>query len=423
MAAFSADHYYYYCRRLGVGRKPGAEFMSNMPAWALVVFFFSALTKAQTPLQFAGVEMTAVNGPKISASGSLDLTTLNPNLTTSVWTSDRYVISGGFKVGFKFQIDISPENEGGEGFAFVIQGVGPNVLGTARSGLGYEGLFDAVVVEFDTFKSVSREDPNNNHISVHSNSRGMVTAHELRPGLLDNGIVDKICVGQVPVRPCVPNFRDGNVHEAVIQYEESKDPFKSQLLVFVDYMVEPTLRVRIDIPTELDLVGGRAYLGFTSSTGDSTGPKGAWERNAIYTFDISLYNGLGVTTFSFVTIALVGSGVVALGACIAFAVFRFRKLQTLGKGYQPLMTNDTDDLEKGESERVAARLFLRGSRDYSPQEVLMDIGHRHAKPAMLVKHDPSGDLRLMTALRFSNSLFSPFCTPMFSIPLSACTRH
>jgi len=55
---------------------------------------------------------------------------------------------------------------GADGLAFVIQNVGPEVLGNSGSGLGYEGIFNALSVELDTYHNFENMDFYENHISV-----------------------------------------------------------------------------------------------------------------------------------------------------------------------------------------------------------------------------------------------------------------
>jgi hypothetical protein len=57
-------------------------------------------------------------------------------------------------------------SRGADGFAFVIQNVYPDALGLQGSGLGYEGIFGALAVEFDTYHNFDQMDYYENHISV-----------------------------------------------------------------------------------------------------------------------------------------------------------------------------------------------------------------------------------------------------------------
>ncbi|KAI8381270.1 uncharacterized protein BYT42DRAFT_565911 [Radiomyces spectabilis] len=78
--------------------------------------------------------------------------------------------SGGFEVEFAFRItdrNGQPSREGADGLAFVIRGDSDVTLGRGGCDLGYGGLRNSLVIEFDTYKSSDRcADPSGNHISI-----------------------------------------------------------------------------------------------------------------------------------------------------------------------------------------------------------------------------------------------------------------
>ena len=81
----------------------------------------------------------------------------------------KQTVIGGFSTEFSFRVvprdeDKSPgpckwvdhsegkcARRGGDGFAFVVQNYSPKALGSGGGGLGYSGISNAVVVEFDTW--------------------------------------------------------------------------------------------------------------------------------------------------------------------------------------------------------------------------------------------------------------------------------
>ncbi len=64
-----------------------------------------------------------------------------------------------------------------EGFAFVFTSTPFDLtLGASRSGLGYEGISNAVAFEFDFVQSINRNDLKIPHFSVHSNINGQISA-------------------------------------------------------------------------------------------------------------------------------------------------------------------------------------------------------------------------------------------------------
>ena len=90
-------------------------------------------------------------------------------------------VANGFQSTFQFRItnpgglvQYTPHGfqQGGDGFAFVIQNFGIPVLGPSAGYLGYHGLPNSLAIEFDTWLNYEAGffDPNGNHISVHSRS-------------------------------------------------------------------------------------------------------------------------------------------------------------------------------------------------------------------------------------------------------------
>ena len=77
-----------------------------------------------------------------------------PQQRGACWYSRRKIdLSKGFETEFTFKIHQNDaQYKGGDGFAFVIQNVGPDALGGFGDSLGYKGISQAVVIEFDTHK-------------------------------------------------------------------------------------------------------------------------------------------------------------------------------------------------------------------------------------------------------------------------------
>lgn len=97
----------------------------------------------------------------------------------SVWYPRKMNVREGFDVYFKFQIanpsmrcnlmdDVNTycRSRGADGLAFVLQNVSDVALGNAGSGLGYEGIYNALAVEIDTYFNYDNLDLYENHIAV-----------------------------------------------------------------------------------------------------------------------------------------------------------------------------------------------------------------------------------------------------------------
>jgi hypothetical protein len=159
---------------------------------------------------------------------------------------------GGFSTTFSFRIS-EPSGPGADGFAFVIQGVGPSALGREASGLGYAdpalgdaGIPNSVAIEFDTYASVNFGDPSDNHISVQTR------------GTSPNSADHRFSLGSVT--PSI-DLNDGKIHTVRIDYQPGF------MFIYLDDFNTPILMVNVDLSSVLSLADSRAYVGFTAGTG------------------------------------------------------------------------------------------------------------------------------------------------------------
>lgn len=153
----------------------------------------------------------------------------------------KQFIRDGFDVTFQYDIH-DLVNSGGDGFAFVIQNNPLLREGGGGGGLGYAGISNSLAVEFDTWSNPESADPNANHISIHTR------------GTLRNSDQQSNALGTVSAT------LDG-VHTARILYTPGL------LSVFLDNLTAPVLTVTNNLATSFPLDFGRAWLGFTASTG------------------------------------------------------------------------------------------------------------------------------------------------------------
>jgi lectin family protein/CHRD domain-containing protein len=189
--------------------------------------------------------------------------TANERLHTgAAWLPDKQQVQNGFEATFDWQINRTNPRRGGDGFAFVIHNADlplPGLaLGDGRNGLGYSGIPNSLVVEFDTvqnppidFAQGTQGDPNDNHISVQT--RG------IEPNSANTDFSLKYTT-QEP--PAIPSFADGAVHTTKISYQPGT------LTIFLDDMTKPILTVPVDLATTLKLDNGTAWVGFTAATGN-----------------------------------------------------------------------------------------------------------------------------------------------------------
>ena len=127
-------------------------------------------------------ELIANKGAELPTSACGPALRLTPSIARhsgASWYRRKMNVREGFDTYIKFQIsnpsqkctnldDVNTycRSRGADGLAFVIQNVAPDALGNGGSGLGYEGIFNALSVELDTFHNYDQMDYYENHISV-----------------------------------------------------------------------------------------------------------------------------------------------------------------------------------------------------------------------------------------------------------------
>ncbi|CAK5234771.1 unnamed protein product [Aphanomyces euteiches] len=230
----------------------------------------------------------------------LRLTASQPHQASSVWYNDQLNVLDGFETRFTFQIsdhsrrcyDVKDQNfglrayqscfvHGGDGFAFVIQGH-PNTLsalGSDGQGLGWDGITNSIAVVFDTWP--------------HSEPSSLLID---RVSIQLAGSPRKLLSIPMPV-----DIADGTIHIVKVRYYNSlplqylaafsatenivdllKDMGEERhmgcLVVFMDDGItqgSPVLAVPLNLAVTLQLPEDKAYIGFTSATGN------AWEKHDI----------------------------------------------------------------------------------------------------------------------------------------------
>lgn len=104
----------------------------------------------------------------------------------AVWLENPYSVSNGFTFDFTFETSEGKDNsekdgflEGADGYAFVIQGTGNDVIGYAGGGIGYEGLKNALAIEIDLYYNNESgfNDPNGNHLAVFGSKKSITADH------------------------------------------------------------------------------------------------------------------------------------------------------------------------------------------------------------------------------------------------------
>jgi len=177
---------------------------------------------------------------------------------------------------------------GGDGLAFVIQGQSPRALGAGGAGLGYTGIKNSIAVEFDTFFNAELLEPYENHVAVHTRGYRHPNSANHSFALADTVEVGDlgrdVHTARVRYRP---NLQLDTLFSETFQTTGQASHFlenadfanggmadwgtgMGQLEIFVDHMTNPVISTPLNLDGLLDLHHGRAWVGFTGSTGYGT---------------------------------------------------------------------------------------------------------------------------------------------------------
>jgi len=256
----------------------------------------------------AGAEL-----PSMPCGPALRLTPSAARESGAVWYSRKMNVREGFDSTITFQIsnpsircnrldDVNTycRSRGADGLAFVMQDSSPVALGLAGSGLGYEGIFNSLAIELDTFFNYDQMDYYENHIAVLTQGRRFnITANHSR-ALATATRVPDITDGRHTVRiRYEPNFDERAVLHPSFQtngfttwfLENSDFQYGGDgdwgtgfglLYVYMDDMYSPIITTPLNLDKTLELDEGRMYVGVTAATGESH-----WQAHDILGFQFT----------------------------------------------------------------------------------------------------------------------------------------
>lgn len=208
------------------------------------------------------------NGKANISNDFLRLTNNDLYKAGSVWYHETVPVLDGFTTEFEFRFSDAfnyncddGSNQGADGLAFVIQNAGTAALGFSGGGIGYEGIFNSIAIEFDTYNNDKNQienyfDSNGHHIAVNTQGTNLNSAkHKDTITLAINSQIDDW-------------LTDGTTYHAKIQYSLKN----KTLIVYMDTVPKPQKEVLklTDFSIGQHLVldrGYRAYVGFTAATG------------------------------------------------------------------------------------------------------------------------------------------------------------
>ncbi len=172
----------------------------------------------------------------------LRLTPSMPNQRGACWYIKKKIdLEKGFETEFTFKIHANDAKfKGGDGFAFVIQNVGPNAIGGFGDNIGYKGISNAVVIEFDTHRDEDDKTRNQVALMKYDAETGTytreATVHEIR------------------------ELNNGEEHFARIEYKDG------YLVFYMDSYLFPVLSYKLSVTERIGASDNQAWIGFTAAT-------------------------------------------------------------------------------------------------------------------------------------------------------------
>lgn len=196
----------------------------------------------------------------------------------ATWSKQRKYVTKGFRTNFTFSMSqgsnyssVDGSDPGADGIVFILQNNSNIDFGPTGGALGYEDIPNALAFEFDTFNNPIYNDPNGNHFAIQTSKKGKISMiHNSQNTLAMN---DKI-----------PLLEQNKFYTCQIEYLEDL----KTLTVYLDTREDLATKKEIAkltnfrLEDHINLTGGRAYVGFTSSTGTAT------ENHKINNWDLCL---------------------------------------------------------------------------------------------------------------------------------------
>ena len=169
------------------------------------------------------------------------------NLSGGAWYDNPINFSNDFTIFYENNFGTKDGN-GADGMALVFKTNATAVIGGTGGGIGYEGISNSMIVEFDTYENGGLGDPTVDHIGIMSNG---VPNHSSSSSL----------AGPIQASSTSGNIEDGIDHNIKIVWTASS----KTLEVYFDCI----LRLSVTKDVKTDIFGGDSsvFFGFVGSTG------------------------------------------------------------------------------------------------------------------------------------------------------------
>jgi len=252
--------------------------MTSSTLFRIVLLLSYGLIAARAaPLPTAFFFPGFLNHPMLNFVGDsrtevVDLVIAGPGRrqTGAVWFAQTFDMSDGFFAEFTVTIS-QVDNNGGEGFAFVVQKDGPYALGNGGEGIGYDSVGEGIAIEFDGKRDAGQvansKDPEDAgaHFAIR---KALIPGERLQADHTKDVIKGTPTSGDQVV--AVPNMAKFNrpIHFRVDYQADSQE--LSFSINQASYN-EPAKWSGSLKATVGQFLGGDAYyVGFTAATGDSS---------------------------------------------------------------------------------------------------------------------------------------------------------
>ena len=192
-------------------------------------------------VNFAGATDISLVGSSTLINNSLRLTAALNSQSGTAWHTNQVNVVSPWTTTFEFAIN--PVSGGADGMTFAIQSNSPTAIGNPGSGgggLAYDGMPNSLVVEFDHYNNGVNNDPNGNHISIHTEFSAPNSPNE------NSSIGSTTAISNL-----------GGIHSVTINYDGTT--------MSITYDGTVVLTAPVDMS---QVVGGTsAFVGFTAATG------------------------------------------------------------------------------------------------------------------------------------------------------------
>ncbi len=170
------------------------------------------------------------------------------NQSGGVWYDNPIDFDEDFTIYYQNNFGTKDAN-GADGMALVFKRDETPVIGGLGGGLGYDGITESLIVEFDTFFNGENNDLASDHVAI------------LRDGVPNHGSGFNNLVGPFQASPTSANIEDGVDHEIKIQWNATTQIFD----VYFD--CDLRLSLNLDIKANIFSNDDTVFFGFVGSTG------------------------------------------------------------------------------------------------------------------------------------------------------------